>query len=893
MVFFALVPVILFCFPLFCGDSAPDKEQAAGQEAVSADTRIEAKGNPVPKKEEPSYRIELFPANFEGGNVSFCENLPGLLEIVSSGKGDYSGKTARMYLDLPEFITLTGVCEKYTLIRDGKPQRIPGEVREEKIHRDGQPYTRYEITFNREFLTWINASWYRHIIFLEQEAGSAGKQGNIFFSFLIGDEKQPEQSVTVRILDSVRLPERPCEKFSLWLDGSVTVDSPFPNSGAKSLDFWRSLAQHRFRNARRYRDRFIEYPGFVSMVTANGTNFLSNQDYDPQLPKDFYERMPKDVMENGKINPRRYSCVWALVDDQEGLYDRYLRTTLRKLKKIYPDIQHLWWDFEPFVCGYDEGGRARFAEKTGLKEVPTIEEIRKNHSGEYFQYMVELHAELIAKNARILREELPGVKFWLCSDNLHAAEPHVARWCGIDVSLSDEVVDYHMHMPYYTGSRYFDDTAYNVEKLKKPYFPLIDPAERIQSFYRQYSAPKIQQNILATAALGGIGIGFYPDDLLPGEYCHAIAEGFSKVSEAEDYYFDGDRCDKEFTVHAKNATVKELPGGSVITFPDFSRTIRYTAHRKDGKYLITVFNYNSKDDLIAEVSGPGFGPVLVKIPPDGVEFAGTDFIPEQAPLQAETAGFAGGGSDIFRDVRQDRAGAVWSTDQQGRPLLVISDGILSAGVDALGSFEAVSLTSSANADLLAKGFAGRISFADRLQPPLSFRHAGHGITADGCPFVEAEAEVAPYEGANPEPNPLYRLKIKRRFEIRDGKLVILHNFANPTDHDMPLNVRLGNFPRPGQRFQAAHLLLAGKYDELHTEDLWIRKPEWTNVPFGLIAEKDKLREGIRFEPDAKFDGLYSWSLVGTSPGKTAEFLIVTVLPAGQSVEYRYTMELVK
>ena len=97
--------------------------------------------------------------------------------------------------------------------------------------------------------------------------------------------------------------------------------------------------------------------------------------------------------------------------------------------------------------------------------------------------MVKLHAELIAKNVKIIREELPGVKIWFCSDNLHAEAPHVARWCGIDVSLSDAIIDYHMHMPYYAGARFFDDTAYNIENLKKPYFPLIDPAERIQSFF--------------------------------------------------------------------------------------------------------------------------------------------------------------------------------------------------------------------------------------------------------------------------------------------------------------------------------------------------------------------------------------------------------------------------
>lgn len=843
------------------------------------------------QKSDLSYRIELFPANFENNKVSFCENLPGLLEIVSSGKGNYSGKTAKMFLDLPDFISLVGVCENFTLIRDGKLQRVPCEIKKDQILRNEQQFTRYEITFNREFLSWINANWYRHIIFLEQKTGSAGKQGTFYWSFAIGDEKQPEQSVSVKILDAVRYPETPCKKFCLWLSSSLAAKSPFFHLGLKSLNFWQSLATQRFRTARRYRDSFINYPGFIPFVTANGTNFLSNQDYDDgQMAKDFYEKMPKDVTEKGTINPRRYSSVWALVDDPDGLYDQYLRMTLRNLKKIYPEMKHLWWDFEPFVYGYDEGGRARFANKIGLKGVPSIEDIKKYHAETYFQYMVNLHAALIEKNAKIVREELPGVKFWLCSDNLHAAEPHVARWCGVDVSLSDSCIDGHMHMPYYTGLRYFDDTAYNIGKLKKPYFPLIDPAERILSFYRQYSPQKVRQNILATAALGGVGIGIYPDDLLAGEYYHVIAESFSTVAKAEDFYFEGKRIDKDFSVVAKNAVSRNLPDGETLTFPDFSRTIRYTAHEKDGKYLITVFNYDSKQPLIAEIFGKDFAPVLVKVQPDGCEIIGTDIVPNQKALQDEIAVFSGK-SDIFKDYQREHLSAVWSADNDGKPLLRLSDGTISAGVDALNNNEVVSLLTPEKSELLTDGFAGQIQFADKLQPPVHFRHVKHGISDDGCPFVIAEAQIAPYEGANPEPNPLYQMKIERKIEIRNGKLLIVTQFFNPTNQAMPLICRLKNYPWPGNRFQADKVVLADTYDEKYAQGLWLRKPDWKNVPVDLIGSSRVLHEKITFIPDEKFDGLYSWTLQGKMPRKTVEFLVETPLPAKQSLTYQYTIEI--
>ena len=504
--------------------------------------------------------------------------------------------------------------------------------------------------------------------------------------------------------------------------------------------------------------------------------------------------------------------------------------------------------------------------------------------------MVKLHAELIAKNVKIIREELPDVKIWFCSDNLHAEAPHVARWCGIDVSLSDAIIDYHMHMPYYAGARFFDDTAYNIKNLKKPYFPLIDPAERIQSFFSQYSADKVKQNIIAIAALGGIGIGFYPDDLLPGEYYHAIADGYSKVAKAEDFYFNGIRCDKEIFINVKNAISRTLADGKVITFPDFSKTIRYTAHKKNGKYLITVFNYDSKKTMIAEIAGKNFKPTLVKVPPHGCEIVGTDIIPEQKSLKKEIAVFSGD-DDIFKDFNQKNIRASWTANAEGKPLLQLSNGTITAGVDALGNNEIISLLNAGNSELLTDGVMGEIKFADKLQPPLMFKYVNHGISKDGIPFVISEAEVAPYEGANPDPNPLYLLRIKRKIEIKNNNVVIYHEFNNPTAKNMPLSCRLKNYPWPGHRFQADKMQLTIKNNHDNSDSLWIRKPNWSNTPFELIGSNNDLQEKICFIPDEKFSGLYTWSLNGNAPRKTVEFLIETNFPAGKKLTYTYSIKL--
>ncbi len=836
-----------------------------------------------------SYQIKLFPAYLTGDRFAICENLPGTLEIDSSGKPK-SKKSASMILDLPEWVDLIGVCENLSIKRGSGFTRIPSEVKSEKITRDGKSYTRNRITFDRNFLQWFGQSWYRLNIFLNPKAGSAGKKGRVFWSFDIGGEKFPEQSFALEILKPVIFPESPCREFTMLFFRSRFYQTPFGRNDRRTLDFWDSLSQKRIRSYSSFlRDKEFVYPGYEPLIAAGGNMVSTLWDI---LEKEMAEfrndpKIPKDVTDKGKLSKHSNSpSVWYLVDDPEGRYEKYLRTIFRKLKQVYPKLKYFSWDFEPHPYGYDEGGRARFAKKMNLDHVPSIEEINGKYYAKWFDYMVKLHAQLIEKTVRIFHEEMPGAHFWLCSDNLHAAEPHVARWCGVDVRLSDAVVDGHKHMPYYSGTRYFDDLAYNLANLKKPYLPLIDPAERIPSFFRQYSAPKVLQNTVATAALGAKGIGFYPDDVLPGEYFPAIAEAFRMVAAAEEFYFHGKRCDRDFTVRPRNVVSRKLDGGKEIMFPDFTRSIRYTAHEKDGKYLLTLFNYDSGKALIAEVSGRDFGPVLVKVPPEGCVLTGTGKVQDQSALKREIAAFSGSG-EMFRDHTRGNARAVWAASAAGLPVLLISDGKLSAAIDIMNTSHAVSLKTADNTELLANGFAGRLSFADRLQPKLFFRYVSHGITAEGVPFAVSRTEVAPYDGANPIPNPLYQLKIERRFEIRNGKLAVTHTFTNPTDKPMPLKGRLNNYPWPGHRFQANHLTFAGKtFDQ---ESVRIVKPEWKNKPFSVTADNGALREGVRFEPDPKFDGLYSWAARGESHRRTVEFIFDIELPAGQSVKYTYTL----
>lgn len=64
----------------------------------------------------------------------------------------------------------------------------------------------------------------------------------------------------------------------------------------------------------------------------------------------------------------------------------------------------------------------------------------------------------------------------------------------------------------------------NIFTLEKPCFPFIDPSENMAMYYSRYTPETVKQNILIVAALGGYGIGFWPNDIFDGRYLEAIKE---------------------------------------------------------------------------------------------------------------------------------------------------------------------------------------------------------------------------------------------------------------------------------------------------------------------------------------------------------------------------------
>ena len=846
----------------------------------------------VPKdaQTENRYTISFYPVGREGNCMTICENLPVIVQLLARSrvrfKEHYRYKTSRLTMDLPTCLKLMGSRSGKLTTWHPVYNTVNPVTADRTFVRDGIEYRRYFVDYPRFLALLMCVAVPDYHLLFEAAPGSGGKTAKVYWSFDIEGEKTPEQSFTLKILPPVGMTQPPCREFRLSIYRQYVINhSGISKAGYdQTVKFWSSLANSNvyiLPDPANYMKKFYgDKVEVLLMYNDCGTPLNA-----AELAK-LRKIMPLTVSLQGE--KKNSVSAWALLDDPDKHFENYLRNTMRIVKKQKPRVDIVVWDTEPFGFrqdGCDEGGRKRFAEKMKLKTVPSIADLNGKYRELYYQYMLKLHTELMRKGFRIMKEEYPEAEFWICSGNLTAAPPHYSRWACIDVRTIDDLVDKHFNMPYYTGPQFFDDVDYNVKHLKKPNFIIHYPSYVKPSY--NYTPKRLLQNVVASAAVGCIGAGFGESDILSGESQTVLARAFSMISRAEKFYFHGKRCDHEINVIPKNAVSRKLASGKTITSPDFSQVIRYTAHKLDGKYLVTVLNYHKTLPLIAEVSGKDFKPVLVKVGPEGCEQVGTDLIPPQKVLQKEIAGYSRGG-DAFRDHVSGTNQAVWTAAKNGLALIRLTDGKIIAGIDSIGSGEVVSLQTPAGKELLTDGFIGRTVFTDTLQPKLEWKTISYGLAGkDHTPYLESAVTVAPYEGAMPEPNPLQGMKISRRFEVKAGKLTVSFTFVNPTEKEMPLALRLNNHPWPGFRFGTKNIVFNGKYD--------VKAPAAVTLPDNgevqkLTAKDGGLIDEILFRSGTKFDQIFSWTTHATAR-KTVEFLLDRKLAPRASLTVKYEVYL--
>ncbi len=566
----------------------------------------------TPKEKKAVFRI--YPLYLQNNVHHLCRNFPGalLFSEMRIPSELVPGYRMKLTLELPETVTYAG---SGTLLNDRNRAWPEDSFTVARFERDGKQCSRYEIDLPEHYVehaTWPEqwANFWR--VYLKSSA-PAGTEARAVWTLSSRKGTLASGEFTVRILPEIVFPKTPAKKYELCIGQPWNSHAPGRISEVYA-DYWNRLRdrpwcfdpyrldffskEERDIVFKRYRCARLEW-------ATSSTPWMK-----PLLAalREKSNAFPPAIGADGKPRPTSIST-WYLIEDPENrIWGQFFDEFAEWVKRSGFEAYSL--DYEPGAMShcFSEENRKRFQAFAQLKTLPTPAACLSTFRKQWFAFRVDQHAKIINRMAQKFHEKLPGIEFWLCSDQLHPDGTLVAEWCGVDIRKSDPFVDRHQMMPYFSRTRFFETMKLNIALLKKPCFPLIDPGEPCN--YGRYTPDSVIQNVIANAALGGQGIGFWQHDILDGRLLHAFARAFSLISETEEGYCGGKPLpDGSITAECLNVLRFETgnDSGTPVKFvlPPLDRNVRVLLHRADGGFLATVFNFNEKDSVVLKVRIPG------------------------------------------------------------------------------------------------------------------------------------------------------------------------------------------------------------------------------------------------------------------------------------------------
>ncbi|MFA7231272.1 MAG: hypothetical protein WC071_08365, partial [Victivallaceae bacterium] len=810
---------------------------------------------------------KLFPVDFQNQSYSVCEGLPGMLLLDVCGDRVQTEKDGlELTLDLPPDFEFKGACPGLLNGKDaqGRLAFIPEKYSESAIKKNGIEYRRYVIVIHGNIIRRMQTSGYAWCnfdrIFIAARPGSAGKSGVAFWSLHSGKLSGKENQFNLTALSVPKKPAKKVKQFGLMVSYLFSQTAPFDDIKNSYLPYWKSLADYPKTM------QLVQWNSFPDDVRAGiegsfkssimlGSNMATPLIGETGLSRGINSgKIPPLIDDKGK--PVKSAVApYYLAEDPEGLiWDKYFPEALKVRQQKLSRPEMIIYDCEPGAMehGYSAEDRKRFAEYAKLDHVPEITEIKSKYGVKWFNFRVYQHSLIIRKFCDAVHKHFPGVKAVICSDPIHSGSQPLSSWCGVDVRLSDNDVDLHMNMPYYSGLEFYNDTELNNKILKKKNFPLIDPTENEDRFYKRYSPLEVKQNIVAAAALGCAGIGFWPSDAFDGDYLHKIAEAFNLVGQAENFYFSTRECKLlAEPVNVFTQTFEDDGQKLQVTSPDFKTTVKTLIHKKDNAYIITALNYNRISACLLRLAIPdikdghfqvqdiGTGKYFANRN-DGSGLTGTQiragFLAEIPPgdvllLQvtpgktqvsaAQTVSQSGLEEKLasakkqlaqttrFESIAKNSALVSWSVlsgENRAPKLKLQLDKFKiyispAQGADIVG-WKDIDNTAKDYLFYQNRGFLGQFSFYDtkqRISFPFELKNIG--ISDAGNPFAQFTYIVSGYEGANAEINPLEGLKISKEISLCDGgktiKTIMKLTNNSPLKTEMKIGFRIKNYPRLG------------------------------------------------------------------------------------------------
>ena len=830
---------------------------------------------------------ELFPIDYQKGQYHITKNFPGIIILkITAAASIEKIRNPKFIVDMPEGYSCLGACPRYQNRNKTSDNACGWEMEQmgvENIKKDGAKYVRHTIKLSEAVVKMLKSQAVDEKIYIKTIFDIPVKeQSNVYVKLSTDNWEGQEKTFTVVLLPELSIQDAKTNKFSVMTGLLTSLTVPNDEIRNAYIDYWKSMS-----NANPY-TVVISYdwdrmqPDLRKLVCAqfNVLHMLYSKKGGTPMPlkdtpKKFFQdktladdkfKTPFLEISQDQAATGRFPANGSFPQEQFVLCPKYLATDMSywneyvgtSLKSSLAEISGMSgivYDMEPFAMGICicENCRNDFKKHLQIDYLPSSEETQGKYAAQWFDFRVKQNAAIIKAFCECVKKCFPGTLAIVCTEPLSASGNTLAKWCGVDVRLSDKDADLFMNMPYCVGAKYYDDLEFNIKALKTPNFPLNDPAERLISYFSRYTPEKIKQNIVATAALGGKGFGFWPDDVLDGKYLVEIKNAYSLVAKAEDYYYSI-RNNAAISLKPEiffEITIVDDGQNITLKFPDCSDSLRWTVHEKDENYLVTIINYAPNEVIVnlsaADIKSNSYAArdlegnglfhkdkntvldsdgirkgFMVNVPGNSlkaIEITKNDI---KSTTDKAMAVYQDGMKLKFDSIRKSflddyNLKEVKCTDceiswgalaDQRVPLVKLSSGDFIIYVNTSKGAEIISWNDKQKVkDILLfkdRGFMGNLVLSDDTTGKGDYRFSLEKAFMDnGNPVAVFKYTVPPSEGANPEEGPLENLEVEKQITLQNkGKTInIKHVFTNKSKSkkDMRLGFRLKNFPRTAIR----------------------------------------------------------------------------------------------
>lgn len=842
---------------------------------------------------------QLYPVDFQNAYYAIATGIPGVLELDLQGDSKaFAGKELWMELTLtPELIMTESRYKRGDVVKSPKAE----------ILKTSDGVYRFKLTprmlksIRKDGYSWHNS---QQLVLFVSPQGRPGKYPAAYKVYST-EKDYLSGNFTIEILSPLSPGRKIPEHFKLH-GGNTTII----NFDKETVDRFYS-----------YIESLKKKPGLFHLVSSKEKEAFESK-YTPTLTVFLGDSIPRlhcgwrrkpeitskiEFSKHGNSHGNLIPEVQYVIDDPEGLiWDKLVPDYIRAQSDVIGQpFKEIFLNIEPGPIyspfGMSLKNRTEFAKYAGLATPPPTEQIKATYATQWFKFRLHQNNLLAKRFVNCVHKYFPDSKAIICTAVLY---PHVRSACAVDPKALDDYCDGFANM-FYQPTEDMDTRLRDNSKptLEKPQYVMLDPAERIEQFFRLYTPEAIKQHIFAAGAYGYEGVCFWPDMLMDGRYYVRIAEAFDIMARVENIY-RGERREDQLQYKLVNTAeqVFETDGKKVaVSFPeDLAGKVKVHLNKKDHEYVLTALNHSPdtrvilhariKDyktvvgatlvDLSSRIllkdANPQKGFMFEVKPCDSavIKISNNNEIPANIVLQETLAAQA----DADRRKYAVLMAAASFTNVDGRIEWGVSPVIMRKAIRMQGNGGYVfvdpelAIVNAWNPNtgekLDGKGGFGDIVLSDKEQSmPLKYELKSYSCK-NAVPVLEFETRIPDFKTESPIRNPLLGLTVRRVIVLETGKeLMIKTIFKNnsPFKKDMELDLRFRNFLNT-QKFSMVNadavlpeLSGIGAVRQGFTPPAFVHhKYPWSGDMISCYSESENFTDKIMFYQSSHIGAVYFW-----------------------------------